>query len=210
MSDDVRTCFEAAAASFTAMVGRVAPGQWSAPAVGQWDVRSLVGHTSRALETVRTYLGRSVDGPMVPGPVEYYLAALGRSPDTPQRRRLDEAIAERGRQAGVDLGDRPATAVTELAEDVVRLVRHTSDDAVVGTPAGPMTLMGYLPTRTFELAVHGLDLCRSLGIEVPDELAPALESSCVLAAQLAARRHGADAVLLGLTGRGAGSASASF
>ena len=34
-----------------------------------------------------------------------------------------------------------------------------------------MTLVGYLPTRTFELVVHGLDLAAAVGADVPAQLA---------------------------------------
>ena len=36
-------------------------GRWDAPGLGEWDVRSLVGHTSRSLLTVETYLGRPAE-----------------------------------------------------------------------------------------------------------------------------------------------------
>ena len=58
----------------------------------------------------------------------------------------------------------------------------------------------YLPTRTFELAVHGLDIARAVGISYTPP-ADVLEEATVLAARIAAAEgHGAT-VLLALTGR---------
>src|SRR5919199_1288741 len=37
--------------------------RWGEPGLGEWDVRALVGHTSRSFLTVETYLGRSGAGP---------------------------------------------------------------------------------------------------------------------------------------------------
>ena len=32
--------------------------RWSEPGLGEWDIRALVGHTSRSLVTVEVYLAR--------------------------------------------------------------------------------------------------------------------------------------------------------
>jgi hypothetical protein len=48
-----------------------------------------------------------------------------------------------------------------------------------------MTLIDYLPTRTFELTVHSLDLARALGIESLAVLGPAVSACCELAGRLA-------------------------
>ena len=49
------------------------------PGLGEWDVRSLVGHTSRALLTVETYLSRPAEVVEVESTAEYY-RVTGRSP----------------------------------------------------------------------------------------------------------------------------------
>jgi hypothetical protein len=64
-----------------------------------------------------------------------------------------------------------------------------------------MTLIGYLPTRTFELAVHSLDLAGALHLAVPQVLGPAVSASLVLAAEIAAASPEAPQVLLALCGR---------
>jgi uncharacterized protein (TIGR03083 family) len=190
----VRDAFAEAADYFVATVARVPADAWDRPGLGEWSVRALVGHTSRALLTVETYLAAGAARVDVPGPVEYFLVVLTPMAD-------HGAIAERGRQAGVALGDNPAGAVHALAERVVARVQRAADTDLVGTPAGGMTLIAYLPTRVFELAIHTLDLEAALGIagSLPDAAAAV---TLDLVAALA-RRHGRDTeLLLAATGRG--------
>ncbi|CAH0210598.1 hypothetical protein SRABI26_02151 [Arthrobacter sp. Bi26] len=189
----VRACYAGAAQAFLEVAGRVPHQGWSRPALGEWDVRALTGHTSRALTTVETYLATPAAGERVAGPVEYFLAVRGvASPD---------AIAQRGKETGDALGEDPAAAVRELVQRVTALVRNTPDDALLATPAGVMTLVDYLPTRTFELAVHTLDLARALGLPAPASLAPAVAASLELAGAIGSRLPSAGELLLLLTGR---------
>jgi hypothetical protein len=64
-----------------------------------------------------------------------------------------------------------------------------------------MTLIGYLPTRTFELAVHGLDLARAVGVPAPASLNPGIAASLELAGAIGAQLPSAGDLLLLLTGR---------
>lgn len=116
-------------------------------------------------------------------------------------KKQDAAIAERGRQAGAELGADPAKTVREITTRVLARVDATPEDALLATPAGSMTLGAYLPTRTFELTVHSLDLARTLDIDPPVGLTPAIAACCELAGALAARRPNAASILLTLTGR---------
>ena len=125
--------------------------------------------------------------------MEYFLAVRGATSPA--------AIAQRGRETGEALGEDPAAAVRELVQRVTALVRNTQDDALVATPAGAMTLIDYLPTRTFELAVHTLDLARALGLPPPAALAPAVAASLELAGAIGSRLPSAGDLLLLLTGR---------
>lgn len=201
MADSGRACFAGAAAGFTELTGQIPPGAWDRPALGEWNVRDLAGHTSRALSTIESYLARGAVGEPTLDAVSYFLPAPGVPADPDARLRREAAIAQRGRDAGAALGDDPSAAVAALAQRVVRLVEATPGDATLATPAGVMTLAGYLPTRTFELAVHSLDLARALGLGVPPALAPAISASCELAGRLAGRLPSAAEFLLLLTGR---------
>jgi hypothetical protein len=135
---------------------------------------------------------------LVRQPLDYLLALRG-------ARLQSAAIIQRGRDAGTALGEHPAAAVRDLATRVTALVAATPDDATLTTVLGGATLLAYLPTRTFELTVHTLDLVGALGLDAPDVLAVPVAACLQLAA--AAVASGSDAgagaaVLLALTGRG--------
>ena len=55
---------------------------------------------------------------------------------------------------------------------VAAAVESAEDGALVQTPAGGMRLVDWLETRTFELAVHGLDVVGAVGVPagVPQEV----------------------------------------
>lgn len=204
--DDCRTPFASSARAFLELVDGVLAHQWSEPGLGDWDVRGLVGHTSRGLSVVETYLRdagseASLGVPVLTDPIEYFARVLVEPSADGRRLQQDAAIAERGRKAGEELGADPAVAVRQLFDRVIPLVMATPDEAIFETPAGPMPLTGYLPTRTFELAVHSLDLARAVNAAPPQELALGVSVSCELAGRLAARRPHAADLLMMLTGR---------
>lgn len=192
----IRQQYRKAVTAFVTLVSQVGGDAWSQPAIGVWTVRDLAGHSSRALLTVESYLdsATTIRDPALPDAVAYLQAASTTLADP-------AAVAERGRQAGAVLGDRPATAVSDIADRVLGLVDASPDDALVATPVGTMTLTGYLPTRTFELAVHGLDLAAAMGALIPDQLTGVVPACLRLAADLAAARGRGVEVLLALTGR---------
>ncbi len=194
----VRQDFAQAAHAFVETVARVRPQDWASPGLGVWSLRDLTGHTSRALLTVESYLDPSTttERPTLADAAAYYAAAGAAGALTDAA-----AIAERGRQAGLALGDDPAAEVAGIAERVLALVDRADDAALVTTPFTTMTLIGYLPTRTFELVVHTLDIAAAAGVRTPGALGRPLASCLALAARLAvAQGHGPE-VLLALTGR---------
>lgn len=188
-----RGWFETACAGVLGVVDDIGPEQLDLPGLGEWDVRSLLGHTSRALVTLVDYTGREpAPGTGRTSTAGYYAAARALPSG-------DAAVAERGRAAGRALGEDPWSAVREAAERALRVVRGSADDVAVLTPFGTLALVDYLPTRALELTVHGLDLARATGREPPAELVEA----CVPAVALCARIRPEDSprVLLALTGR---------
>jgi hypothetical protein len=189
---EARRAFDEAAAWFvrTAAAGS---GRWNRTALGEWTVRDLVGHTSRALLTVETYLDRTAASVDIGSAVDYFGAMSG-SPGDPV------AVAQRGRDAGAALGADVPAAVAEIADRVVRRINDRRADALVATPVGGMRLSDYLPTRTFELTVHTCDLAVALDqpLDVPE--APAVESLTLLARLTASGSH-AGTLLLAATGR---------
>jgi uncharacterized protein (TIGR03083 family) len=193
-SDPVAT-FATAARSFAALVHDIPASAWDGPGLGEWDLRSLVGHASRSLITVSTYLQQPADHEDIHTPQEYYVrvnpAALGLAP---------EGVLERGRQAGRDLGDDPAATVDGLMSRVLDELGGAGDPLISVIGGGGIRLHTYLPTRTFELAVHGLDIARAVGISYTPP-ADVLEVATVLAARIAASEGHGETVLLALTGR---------
>lgn len=169
---------------------------WDAPGLGEWTVRDLAGHVNRAIGNVTAYLeaGTEPGAPFVDGPVAYYRAFWGRHDD--------EGVAERGRLAGQALGEEPARTIERDRVLAMAVVDRTPDDARLRTPVGTMTLAGYLPTRTFELAVHTADLARATGQQVPASLDAAWPEVIRLAAELAVQNGQAADLVMAITGRG--------
>lgn len=190
-----RTAFFNAGADFAELVSAVPPGRWSAPGLGSWDVRGLVGHTCRALTTLTSYLDQPAAEEECTNSGKYFV--LSAESTTP------EEVEARGVAAGADLGDDPAASVRAALEQArVALARVSlSEDPVIRTAAGGMRLNAYLPTRTFELAVHGLDLSAACGL---DRRPPAhvLADAGRTAMQIADERGLTSDVLRALTGRG--------
>ncbi|PID53208.1 MAG: mycothiol maleylpyruvate isomerase [Micrococcales bacterium] len=192
----VRQDFRVAATEFGRVTGAVQAGDWSRIALGQWTIRDLVGHTSRALTTVEEYL-RPHEGPCTCPDIEdalSYYRAMVNSVD-------HQAVAERGRAAARDLGEDPPQAVAGIAARVLDQVDEAADDAVLRTPAGAMTLVAYLPSRTFELVVHTLDLAESADIATSQALIGPISRCLHLATDLAAQSGRGAELLLTLTGR---------
>jgi uncharacterized protein (TIGR03083 family) len=189
--DDSRRAFADAAGWFvrtTALVG----DRWAEPGLGEWDVRALVGHTSRSLLTVEAYLARPADSAEVPSAADYFCATRAMA--------ADPNVTQRGRDAGTALGEDPGAAVAEIAARVVPLVDAQDGGTLLTTIAGGMRLEDYLPTRTFELAVHTSDLARALDapLDVP---ATAAAQALRLVTELAVRDSRAGPLLLAATGR---------
>lgn len=165
------------------------------PGLGDWDLRALVGHTSRSLVTVSTYLAQPAESVEVPGAAAYYLAIAHLT--------AGPAVTERGRQAGAALGADPRATVRSLLATVVDDLSGADDDRLLTTLAGGMRLADYLPTRTFELVVHGTDIAAATGIDWTPPAA-ALAEAVALAAEIALAGGDGVPLLRALTGRGGG------
>ncbi len=168
---------------------------WTRPGLGEWTVRDLVGHAGRAFVTVSHYLATGAGrAPTLNHPLDYGSAYRTAGADP-------RAIAERGRQAGRDLGDDPVAGLRSWRDAAVADLAAYPDAAPVATPAGVMRLIDYLPSRILELVVHTDDLAQVVG-PVAMPTSARMVATC-FAAGLATER-GVDLVLLrALTGRGA-------
>jgi hypothetical protein len=187
--------FESAARSFADLVRRIPADGWDGPGLGQWDLRSLVGHASRSLITVITYLQEPAEREDVATPQEYYARMADYMSNTGA-----EAIVERGRQAGRDLGDDPAQAVDDLVERALGELAGADDPLITVIGGLGLRLHTYLPTRIFELAVHGLDIARATRLSFHPP-ARVLDEATVLAAHIAVATGRGGDLLLALTGR---------
>ena len=188
---DPRHAFAEAAEAFAVLVRAIPPDAWEGPGLGEWDLRSLVGHTSRSLITVETYLGQPADREDVPNAAAYYAAISTVDP---------AAVAGRGREAGRALGDDPVATVQSLVPRVLALVQRAGNPLIT-TAAGGMRLRSYLPTRTLELVVHGLDIATAVDLPAPDYRPAVLSEVAEVAAGAAVLQGRGLELIRALTGR---------
>jgi uncharacterized protein (TIGR03083 family) len=189
--NDSRRAFTDAADWFVRTAALVGD-RWTRPGLGEWDVRALVGHTSRSLLTVETYLAHPAAGVELASPADYVRATRAIA--------TDPAVAARGRDAGAALGTNPAAAVAEIAARLLALVDACDGTELVTTIAGGMRLSDYLPTRTFELTVHTADLATALEARL-DVPATAAVQALQIVTDLAVADGLAGPLLLAATGR---------
>lgn len=192
---DPTESFAQAGAWFVDVVTDLPGHAWDGPGLDRWDLRSLVGHTTRALVTVRDYLAaaaRDTEAPEIGDPADYFLRAVALAgPD---------AVAARGVKAGQQLGTDPAGAVATAYGQAMRAVDASRGDPVIPTVAGTMRLSDYLPTRTLELVVHTVDITRAVGRpENPPWQAWSATGAVLL--ELAHRRGDGALLAAALTGR---------
>ncbi|HLG71295.1 MAG TPA: maleylpyruvate isomerase family mycothiol-dependent enzyme [Chloroflexota bacterium] len=193
-SAEARKALKDAAGYLLALAGSIPADGWTKPALGEWNVRDLLGHALRAFTTIETYLQTPASGEAQLGSsADYFASALDRA-DPGQ-------VAERGREAGAALGDDPVASARDIVQRVLSLVDATPDDVLLPTPFGTIRLADYIPSRVFELTVHSLDLASALGepLQAPE---PALRLTMDLTAELLVRRGRAAEVILAATGRG--------
>jgi len=151
----------------------------------EWTLLDLIAHADRAHLLVGEYLASEAPPLAVGDP--YFSPA---------------AVAQRARSSVVALGHDPVKAIVAHAIDVAKLVQETSMDAPLHSPMGTMTLGDFLPSRTAELVLHGLDLAQLLRID-SEPPATALRGALAMVADRTASRGDAVVVLRALTGRGA-------
>ncbi|MBV8929957.1 MAG: maleylpyruvate isomerase N-terminal domain-containing protein [Mycobacteriaceae bacterium] len=179
---------------FAQLVHDIPADRWDDPGLGAWDLRALVGHASRSITTILTYIDTTTERADVANTAAYYLLVKRVAAADPS------GVQERGRQAGRDLGADPPAAVDALAERVVARLASSQDRLISVIGGVGMWLREYLPTRTFELAVHSLDIAAAADVSFapPEDV---LTEATVLAAQIAVAAGQGPTVLMSLTGR---------
>lgn len=187
--------FKLAALELSTLVDRVPQDRLDGPGLGEWNLRELIGHTSRAISTVSEYLAApEPTAATVHSASEYLEVVLRRQGD-------DEAIALRGRAAAQQLGDDPSSAVAALVAPAIRAVDAADPDRLVTVGGGvAMPLDEYLRTRVFELTVHGVDIADATGLEWTPPTAHLIDALHLAAVNASARHQGLEALRY-LTGR---------
>jgi Mycothiol maleylpyruvate isomerase N-terminal domain len=189
---------QAAFAASAAWFGEVvtgAHGRWDEPGLGVWTIRDLVGHTSRSLITVDSYLDSPAEEISVDSAAAYFAGVFAAAGDP-------AAIAQRGRDAGAALGADPVAAVAGLVTRVVDRVQGLDGSDTLTCPLGGIRLADYLPTRTFELTVHTLDLAKCLGGSVEPPALSTAATWALLGDLMAENAEMPGVVIPALLGRG--------
>src|ERR1700712_615034 len=186
--------FHQAAEAFVELVSRIRDDQWDDPGLGSWSVRSLVGHTTRAILTVETYLGHDEVSRVGLPTAEDYYALIYRDFADP------ESVAIRGVEAGVWLGENPVQQISDALQRASAAIASAPAGRVVSVGGHGIELTQYLRTRIFELVVHSIDIGRAIG-QPHGQSAECVTDAAALAARIGARTGSGEQILLALTGR---------
>lgn len=189
-----REAYRQAAQFFVQVVAQIPDDRWDFSGLGVWTVRDLVGHASRSLANVETYLAKPAERIDIPDPAAYFLlpAATFGGPTY---------VADRGRAAGQGLGGASASAVEKLAQRVLAGLDQVADVFLLSVPGGGMRLDDYLATRVLELTIHSLDIAAAIGLEVEAPPGP-MGVTLRLLSDLAVRQGKGPAFAFAATGRG--------
>ena len=154
--DKIREAYLESAEFFAGLVDGVDIESWEEPALGQWTVRDLAGHTYRSISTVVGYSEKPAPQVDVESTTQWILNV--RQNANPGR------VAELGRSAGLEIMDSPTMMVRGFLSMARDRVNDLDDDFILATPQGGMRLIDYLQLRTMELVIHGGDLAQALGV----------------------------------------------
>ena len=197
---DYRRTYRSAAIAFADLAARIPPDRLDGPGLGEWSLRDLLGHTvSSALRQVPGVLATPAPEVVTAAPEGYFATVRRTAPEI-----VAAAVAastEDARDTGKALGDEPVDAISGFVGQATAALARVGDDDFVATPVGGMRVRDWLPTRTFELVVHGSDAAVAAGVGIaldPDVLAEA----AALAARIAVANGEGPVVLRALTGRG--------
>ncbi|MFC4065292.1 maleylpyruvate isomerase N-terminal domain-containing protein [Actinoplanes subglobosus] len=196
---DYRRTYRSAAIAFADLVARIPSDALDGPGLGEWTLRDLLGHTvSSALRQVPAVLAEPAPTLLVPAPEAYFALARVAPADLVAAARA--ASTDDARATGAALGGDPAGVVSGYIGQATAALAGASDDDVVATPAGGMRVQDWLPTRTFELVVHGSDAAVAAGLPIDFDLETVASTAALAARTAAALGQGLPAIRA-LTGR---------
>lgn len=196
-----RQTYRSAVVCFCEVVAGLPADRWDGPGLGEWSLRELAGHTvSSALRQVPAVLATSGATLSVDSPEGFWIFAHAVPPKLYAA--AVAASSTDARATGMSLGDDPAAVIRDLAGRATQALAEVGDDDIVTTPVGGMRVRDWLPTRTFELVVHGMDLAAAAG--VPIEFAPeVVAETAAMAARVAVGIGDGPLLVRALTGRAA-------
>ncbi len=196
-----RLAFKFATEGFVELVSNIPTGNLNNHALGDWTILELVAHSARAFTTIEDYSNKIGNLPPLMNAAEYFKLAADSPVGSQARINRDKGISERAKAASQDMKNDLCGFIKELATRVKNLVDNSADDTPIASPFGQMSLIGYLPTRTFELTVHSLDLSKAADLELPDIFNLPISESLKLAAEIASGTEAAKDILLAVCGR---------
>jgi uncharacterized protein (TIGR03083 family) len=173
---------------------------WDRPsALMHYTVSGLAGHLAGQINVVATALdGQDPDTPPI-CLLDYFLRARWLNADHEGEVHL--AIRRSGADYAAKGPDALAAGITAVLDRLHKELPRQPQNRVVQFPWGPPSLLldDLLINRMMELVVHIDDLAVSAGMETPALPTDATDTVIGILATLAARRHGAVAVLRALT-----------
>ena len=152
-----REAYLESAEYFAGVVDRIDVEGWEAPALGEWTVRDLAGHTYRSLTTILSYSSPPAETVDVESAADFIVKATTGPNAGPGR------TAELGRAAGLEIIDSPQMMVRGFFNFVREKLTELDDDTIMKSPLGGIRLSEYLQVRTMELVVHTMDLAEAGG-----------------------------------------------
>jgi uncharacterized protein (TIGR03083 family) len=196
---DFRRTYRAAAVSFADLVSRL-PESLDRPGLGGWTLGELVGHTvSAGVRQVPEVLAVPASSVTIDSAEGYWAAA--RSAPAELLEAGQKASDADAAQSLAALGDDRARTVGELVGQATAALAAAGDDDVVTSAIGGMRVRDWIPTRTLELVVHGVDVATAAGVPFEPPAAAVAEST-VLLARIAAAVGDGPQLVRALTGRG--------
>lgn len=171
---------------YRSLVGAIPDTAWDQPALGEWNVRELVAHTSRAFRTVVEYIdGEPKDPTEIATAAEYFRIVLAE--ETPHVH-----IAERARREAAAESDW-VTALDQIVAEAMAIVDGSEPAVPVHLFVGEMPLSQYLATRVLEVVIHGIDLAAALDMPSTPP-GPAMRVTLLVLADLAGEEHQVDMI----------------
>lgn len=159
---ETRQLYELSARCFVDIVSLINQDSYKIASIGSWNLEELISHSLRAITLVKQYLNATDTGQPVFSLYDYLNSI---------KQADNEAIYKRAKEFAKTLDGCLKDAVVGAYQDVITLLRNKTGREMIFGPNFKMELNQYLPTRIFELTVHTLDICDTVSVDYPNQLA---------------------------------------